>query len=111
VILGKNGVVVYEIPTKKEKLLADNWVDVEDLGVEDDPSPPPPEDVGPIEMTTPEPREKVWLDSNVKWTSPIPYSNLNTMRPTTSTIRTPRARLVNQEARSVNAVEQGLYHL
>jgi hypothetical protein len=68
VILGKNGVSVYEIPAEKEKLPADDWVDVEDLGVEDDTHP---KDVGPVKMTTPEPREKFWLACDVKRTSPI----------------------------------------
>jgi hypothetical protein len=39
VIRGKNRVSVYEIPAKKEKLLADDWVDVKDLGVEDNTHP------------------------------------------------------------------------
>jgi hypothetical protein len=88
VILGKAGVSVINIPAEKKKLLEDDWVDVEDLRMEDDTHP---KDVGPIEMTTPAPREKVSLSSNVNRTSPIAYSNLTTMRPTTSTMRTPRA--------------------
>jgi hypothetical protein len=44
VILGKAGVSVYEIPAEKEKLQADDWVDVEDLGMDDDTHP---EDVAP----------------------------------------------------------------
>jgi hypothetical protein len=75
VILGKAGVSVYEIPAEKHKLLADNWVDVEDLGVEDDIHP---KDVGPVEMTTPAPREKIWLASEVNRTSPVPYSDVDT---------------------------------
>jgi hypothetical protein len=39
VILGKAGVSVYEIPAEKEKLQADDWVDVEDLGMDDDTHP------------------------------------------------------------------------
>jgi hypothetical protein len=35
-ILGKAGVSVYKIPAKKKKLPVDDWVDVEDLGMEDD---------------------------------------------------------------------------
>jgi hypothetical protein len=50
VIVGKAGVSVYEIPVEKEKLQADDWIDVEDLGMDDDTHP---EDVGPVEMTTP----------------------------------------------------------
>jgi hypothetical protein len=69
VILGERGVTVYEIPAEKEKLPADDWVDVEDLGMKDDTHP---EEVGPVEMTTPAPREKVWLASNVNRTSPVP---------------------------------------
>jgi hypothetical protein len=49
VILGKAGVLVYEIPAEKEKLPADDWVDMEDLGVEYDTHP---KDVSPVEMTT-----------------------------------------------------------
>jgi hypothetical protein len=100
VILEKNSVLVYEIPSEKEKLPEDDWVDVEDLGVED---PIHPEDGGPLKMTTPEPREKVWLASNVKQMSLIPYSNLNTTttRPTTSTMRTPRAQSTKRQGRSM----------
>jgi hypothetical protein len=90
VILGESRVSVYEIPAGKEKLPADDWVDVEDLGVEDNTHP---EDVGPIEMTTLEPRKKFWLASNVQRTSPIPYSGIDTTTagPNTSTARAPRA--------------------
>jgi hypothetical protein len=35
VILGDAGVSVYEIPTEKVKLPVEDWVDVEDLGVDD----------------------------------------------------------------------------
>jgi hypothetical protein len=49
VILGKNGMSVYEIPAEKEKLPVDDWVNVEDLGVEDNTHP---KDVSPVEMTT-----------------------------------------------------------
>jgi hypothetical protein len=44
VILGESGVSFNEIPAGKEKLPADDWVDLEDLGVEDDTHP---EDVTP----------------------------------------------------------------
>jgi hypothetical protein len=56
-------------------------------------------------MTTPEPREKVWLASDVKRTSPIPYSDLNktTTRPTTSTMRMPRARSTERQGRSMQS--------
>jgi hypothetical protein len=82
VILGKASVLVYEIPVEKKKLPADDWVDVKDLGMDDDTHP---EDVGPVKMTTPASREKIWLASNVCGTSPVPYSNLDT----TTAIRAP----------------------
>jgi hypothetical protein len=86
VILGKAGVSVYEIPAEKEKLPADDWVNVEDLGVEDDTHP---KDIGPVKMTTPAPTEKVWLARDVNRTSPVPYSDVNTTtaKPGTSTVR------------------------
>jgi hypothetical protein len=52
VVLGKAGVSVYEILAEKKKIPADNWVDVEDLGMDDDTHT---EDIGPVEMTTPAP--------------------------------------------------------
>jgi hypothetical protein len=39
VVLGEAGVSVYEIPTEKIKLLVDDWVDVEDLWMDDDTHP------------------------------------------------------------------------
>jgi hypothetical protein len=100
VILGESRVSVYEIPAGKEKLPADDWVNVEDLGVEDDTHP---EEVGPVEMTTPEPREKVLLASNVHRTSPIPYSDIitTTARPSTSTVRAPREQSTKRQGRSM----------
>jgi hypothetical protein len=58
--------------------------------VEDDTHP---EDVSPVEMTTPAPREKVWLASNVNRKNPVSYSDVNTTtaKPGTSTVRAPRA--------------------
>jgi hypothetical protein len=104
VILGKAGVLVYEILAKKEKLPADNWVDVEDLGVEDDTHP---EDVGPVKMTMPAPREKVWLASNVNRTSPVPYSDVDTTtaKPGTTTVRAPRAQSIKRQGRSMMTSE------
>jgi hypothetical protein len=86
VILAKTGVTVYEIPDEKEKLPADDWVNVEDPGSEDDTHP---EDVGLVKMTTLAPREKVWLASDVNRTSPVPYSDVDTTtaKPSTSTVR------------------------
>jgi hypothetical protein len=99
-ILGKAGVSVYEIPAEKKKLLADDWVDVEDLGMDDDTHP---EDVGPVKMTTPAPREKVWLASDVHWTSPVPYSDVDTTmaKPGTSTVGAPRAQSTKRQGRSM----------
>jgi hypothetical protein len=101
VVLGEVGVSVYEIPTEKIKLLVDDWVNVKDLGMYDDTHP---KDVDPVEMATPEPRQKVWLASNVHRTSPMPYSkavirtdrpdievDTTTDRQNVSTARTPKA--------------------
>jgi hypothetical protein len=82
VVLGEAGVSVYEIPNKKKMLPADDWVDVEDLGMDDNTHP---EDVGPVEMATPAPKQKVWLASNVHRTSPVPYSEVDTTTARTST--------------------------
>jgi hypothetical protein len=62
VVLGEAGVSMYEIPTERVKLLVDDWVDVEDLGMDDNTHP---KDVDPVEMATPAPSQKVWLASNV----------------------------------------------
>jgi hypothetical protein len=104
VILGKACVSVYEIPVEKEKLQADDWVDIEDLGMDDDTHP---EDVSPVEMTTPAPRQKVWLASNVRRTSPVPYSEVDTTTAKlgTSTVRTPRAQLTKRQGRSMVTAE------
>jgi hypothetical protein len=59
VILGNTGVSVYEIPMGKTKLSMDKWVDVEDLGVDDNDYPT---GTDPVEMATPAPNQKVWLD-------------------------------------------------
>jgi hypothetical protein len=54
-------------------------------------------------MTTPAPREKVWLASNVNRTSPVPYSDVHTTtaRPSTSTVRAPRAQSTKRQGRSI----------
>jgi hypothetical protein len=70
VILGDTGVSVYEIPTEKVKLPVDDWVDVEDLGVDDNTYP---SDTNPVEMATPAPSQKVWLASEVNRVNPVPY--------------------------------------
>jgi hypothetical protein len=80
----------------------DDWVDVEDLGMDDDTHP---KDVGPVEMATPAPNQKVWLASDVQRMSPMLYSKAvittnrpdsevdttTTDRPDVSTANTPKA--------------------
>jgi hypothetical protein len=103
-ILGKAGVSVYEIPAEKKKLQADDWVDVEDLGMDDDTRV---DDVGPLKMTTPAPRQKVWQASDVRRTSLVPYSevDITTAKPGTSTVRTPRAQSTKRQGRSMVTAE------
>jgi hypothetical protein len=62
-----------------------------------------PEDVGPVKKTTPAPREKVWLASDVHRTSPVPYSDVDTTtaKPGTSTVRAPRAQSTKRQGRSM----------
>jgi hypothetical protein len=55
---------------EKIKLPMDEWVDVEDLGVDDNDYP---NDTDPVEMATPAPNQKVWLDSDVNRVNPMPY--------------------------------------
>jgi hypothetical protein len=100
VVLGEASVSVYEIRDEKKKLPVDDWVDVEDLGMDDNTHP---EDVGPVEMTKPAPRQKVWLASDVHRTSPVPFSEVDTTttRPGISTARTPRAQLTRRQGRSM----------
>jgi hypothetical protein len=100
VVLGEAGVSVYEIPNKKKRLPVDDWVDVEDLGIGDDTHP---EDVGPVEMATPAPKQKVWLASDVHRTSPVPYSEVDTTtaRPDISTDRMPRVQSTRRQGRSM----------
>jgi hypothetical protein len=49
--VGEAGVSVYEILKEKKKLPVEDWVDLEDLGMDDD-----THDVGPVEMATPAPK-------------------------------------------------------
>jgi hypothetical protein len=92
---------VYEIPAEKGKLQADDWVDMEDLGMDDDTHP---EDV---KMTTPARRQKIWLASDVCRTSPVPYSevDITTAKPGTSTVRTPRAQSTKRQGMSMVTAE------
>jgi hypothetical protein len=96
----RTDVSIYEIPAEKKKLPADNWVEVDDLRMDDDTHP---EDVDPVEMTTPAPMQKVWLDSNVHRTSPVPYSEVDTTtaKRGISTVRTPRAQSTRRQSRSM----------
>jgi hypothetical protein len=71
VVLGEAGVSIKEIPTERIKLPVDDWVDVEDLGMDDDTHL---KDVDPVEMATPAPSQKVWLASDVNRVGPVPYS-------------------------------------
>jgi hypothetical protein len=58
----------------------DDWVDVEDLGMDDNTHP---NDVDPFEMATPAPNQKVWLASVVNRVDPVPYNKagITTDRP------------------------------
>jgi hypothetical protein len=109
VILGNAGVSVYEIPTEKVKLPVDDWVDVEDLGVDDNTYP---SDTNPVEMATPAPSQKVWLASDINRVNPVPYDKAaaTTGRPDlgmedpieqseVSTAETPRMRPTKQQGR------------
>jgi hypothetical protein len=115
VVLGEAGVSVYEIPMENTKLPEDDWVDIEDLGMYDDTHP---KDVGPVEMATPAPNQKVWLASDVHRMSPMPYSeaviktdqldsevDITTDRPDVSTARTPKARSTRKQGRSFMSPE------
>jgi hypothetical protein len=62
VVLGNAGVSV--------KLPVDDWVNVEDLGVDDNTYP---NDTDPFEMATPAPSQKVWPASDVHRVDPVPY--------------------------------------
>jgi hypothetical protein len=115
VVLGEAGVSVYEIPKEKTKLPVDDWVDLEDLGMDDDTHP---KDVGPVEMATPAPNQKVWLASEVHRMSPMMYSeadittdrpdsevDIRTDRPDISTAKTPKARSTRRQGRSFMSPE------
>jgi hypothetical protein len=115
VVLGEAGVSVYEIPKEKTNLPVEDWVDVEDLGMDDDTYP---KDVGPVKMATPAPNQKVWLASNVHRMSPMPYGqadittdqpdsevDIMTDRPDISTAKTPKARSTRRQGRSFMSPE------
>jgi hypothetical protein len=110
VILGDAGVSVYAIPTERVKLPVDDWVDVEDLGMDDNTHP---NEVDPVEMATPAPNQKVWLASDVNRVGPVPYSKagITTDRPDmevdnpsersdVSTAKMPRTRPTKRQGRS-----------
>jgi hypothetical protein len=112
-VLGNAGVSVFEIPTERVKLPVDDWVDVEDLGVDDNTHP---NDVNPVEMATPAPSQKVWLASDVHRVDPVPYGKavITSVRPDlgvgdptersdVSTAETPRMRLTKQQGRLFKA--------
>jgi hypothetical protein len=73
VILGNAGISVYEIPVEKVKLPVDEWVDVEDLGIDDNDYP---SGTDPVEMATPAPNQKVWLASDINRVNPTPYDKV-----------------------------------
>jgi hypothetical protein len=113
VVLGNAGVSVYEIPTERVKLPVDDWVDVEDLGVDDNTYP---NDTDPVEMATPAPSQKVWLASDVHRVAPVPYGKAVTTtdrpdlgvgdpteRSDVSTAKTPRMRPTKRQGRSFRA--------
>jgi hypothetical protein len=110
VVLGDAGVSVYEIPAERVKLPVDDWVDVEDLGVEDNTYP---SNTDPVEMATPAPSQKVWLASDVHRVDPVPYGKavtttgrpgLGVVDPTeqsdVSTAETPRMRPTKRQGQS-----------
>jgi hypothetical protein len=110
VVLGEAGVSVYEILTERVKLPVDDWVDVEDLGMDDNTHP---KDVDPVEMATPAPSQKVWLASDVNRVGPVPYSKAGittdrpdvevdtpTERPDISTAKPPKTRPTRRQGRS-----------
>jgi hypothetical protein len=88
----------------------DDWVDVEDLGMDENTQP---KDVDPVEMATPAPSQKVWLASDVHRMSPVPYNkavittdrpdievDTNTDRPDVSTAKPQKARSTRRQGRS-----------
>jgi hypothetical protein len=113
VVLGDTGVSVHEIPTERVKLPVDDWVDVEDLGMDDNTHP---NEVDPLEMATPEPNQKVLLASDVNSVGPVPYSKAGittdrpdmevdnpTERSDISTAKTLRTRPTKRQGRSFRA--------
>jgi hypothetical protein len=110
VVLGNGGVSVYEIPAERVKFPVGDWVDVEDLGVDDNTYP---SDTDPVEMATPAPSQKVWLASDVNRVDPVPYGKAvtTTGRPDlgvedpidqsdVSMAETPRMKPTKQQGRS-----------
>jgi hypothetical protein len=110
VVLREVGVSVYEIPTEKIKLPVNDWVDVEDLGMDDNTHP---KDVDPVEMAMPAPSQKVWLASDVHRMSRVPINkavittdrpdievDTTTDRPDVSTAKPPKARSTRRQGRS-----------
>jgi hypothetical protein len=110
VVLGDAGVSVYEIPAERVKLPVDEWVDVEDLGVDDNTYP---SDTDPVEMATTAPSQKVWLASNVHRVDLVPYNKAVTTtgrqdlgvedpteRSDVSTAETPRMRPTKRQGLS-----------
>jgi hypothetical protein len=86
---------------------------VEDLGVDDNDYP---SGTDPVERATPEPNQKLWLDSDVNRVNPMPYNkavatidwpDLETKGPTerleVSTVETPRRRPTKRQGRSFMA--------
>ncbi len=70
VLLGRAGVSVFEIPAENTKTPVDDWVDVEDLGVDENDYP---NDTDPVAMATPAPDQEVWLARDVNRVNPVPY--------------------------------------
>jgi hypothetical protein len=113
VILGDAWVSVYKIPIEKVKLPVDEWVDVEDLGVDDNTYP---SGTNPVEMATPASSQNVWLASDVNRVNTVPYDkaaattgrpDLGTEGPTerseVSTVETPRRRPTKRQGWSFMA--------
>jgi hypothetical protein len=90
-----------------------DWVDVEDQGMDDNTHP---NDVDPVKMATPVPNQKVWLASDVNRVDPVPYSEAgittdrpdmgvdnSTERSDVSKAKTPRIRPTKRKGRSFRA--------
>jgi hypothetical protein len=113
VLLGRAGVSVYEIPAEKTKTPVDEWVDVEDLGVDENDYP---NDTDPVAMATPAPDQKVWLATDINRVSSVPYAkavttadwSTNLTEPAeASTAETPKRRPTKRQGRSF-LVEGGI---